>query len=401
MIRLSVQKPSSGQKQRRAEEIRTYSPFRHLVITRLREFYREPAAVFWVYCFPLLLTFTLGLAFRADSATSYDVSIVETESKSKELVDLFNGDSEGRFQVRSLSFEAARTLLRTGKTELVLVPAEVDEVPAEVDEVPAEVDEVSGDRDGADGLAAGSGKDLVYWYDPRNQTSNLAKKAVDDFLQREMGRKDVLDAVDRIMDEPGGRYIDFLIPGLICMNIMGSGLWGVGFAIVDMRIRGLLKRFIATPMKRRDFMLSTMLSRLFFLVPEILLLMLVARFFFDVQIFGNLLLIIGLILFGSFQFAGISLMIACRAKTIETVSGLMNLVMLPNWIFAGIFFSATKFPDFVQWFIQLLPLTPLIDALRGVMLEGHTITDIAAQLAVMLVWTLASFLIALRFFRWS
>lgn len=360
-----------------------FSPVWQLILTRVREFYREPAAVFWVYVFPILITFTLGLAFRAEPKEKHEVSIVKSDQSAK-LMEQLESDPENRFVVRAVSFEEARHLLRTGKTELVLIPGDV---PAKDPGLP---------------VANGPSQDSVtFWFDPRNQNSGLARVAIDDFLQRTQGRQDVFESKTRIMDEPGGRYIDFLIPGLICMNLMGSGLWGVGFAIVDLRIRGLLKRLVATPMRRSDFMLATMISRMFFLIPELLIVIIFAWLVFGVQIYGNIWLVVGLILLGSFQFAGIGLLVASRARTIETVSGLMNLVMLPNWIFAGIFFSSSKFPELMQWFVQALPLTPLVDALRAVMLEEHGILDIAPQLIVISLWTLGSFALALRVFRWN
>lgn len=387
----------------------SFSPIRQLILTRLREFYREPAAVFWVYVFPLLMTLTLGLAFRAEPKVSYDVTVIRSD-RSADITKQLEADKEKRFIVSELPFAEARRLLRTGKTELVLIPSDFDidqELADEEKSGQSSSDSSSGKGPTSDSTttrqesSSGPSEELTYWYDPRNQNSGLAKIAVDDYLQRTGGRKDVFESKARVMDEPGGRYIDFLIPGLICMNLMGSGLWGVGFAIVDLRIRGLLKRFIATPMRRSDFMLATMISRMCFLVPELLIVMIFAWIVFNVQIFGSVWLVVGLILLGSFQFAGIGLLVASRAKTIETVSGLMNLVMLPNWIFAGIFFSSSKFPGFMQWIVQALPLTPLVDALRAVMLEGHGVLDIIPQLIAIVLWTLVSFGLALKLFRWN
>lgn len=360
------------------------SPLWQLVRIRLKEFYREPAAVFWTYCFPLMMTFTLGLAFDADPKESYRLVVVD-QAGALSVMNSFKADD--RFQVSKLNLEDARIQLRTGKTDLVLIP----EPSAES----AEENSMSGS------MKAGAVGEITYWYDPRNQASDLARKAIDDFLQRGAGREDAFVPSIKVMDEPGGRYIDFLVPGLICMNLMGSGLWGLGFAVVDMRIRGLLKRFIATPMKRRDFLLASMISRMFFLIPELLLVLVFAWWVFEFQIFGSIALVLFLILLGSFQFAGIGLLIASRASTIETVSGLMNLVMLPNWIFAGIFFSSSTFPPFMQWFVNLLPLTPLVNSMRAVMLEGQGVAGIFPELIIITAWTVISFALALRFFRWN
>jgi ABC-type multidrug transport system permease subunit len=202
------------------------------------------------------------------------------------------------------------------------------------------------------------------------------------------------------VDEPGGRYIDFLVPGLLGMSLMGGGLWGVGFVTVDMRVRKLLKRFLATPMRKTDFLMGIMISRMLFMVPEVLALLVFARFAFGVVNHGSTLAVTFLILLGAVMFSGIGLLAASRAKTIEAVSGIMNLIMVPMWIFSGIFFSSERFPDAVQPAIQALPLTPLISTLRSVMLEGASLAELVVPIAIMTAWSVVSFVLALRWFRW-
>jgi ABC transporter DrrB family efflux protein len=185
------------------------------------------------------------------------------------------------------------------------------------------------------------------------------------------------------------------------MNLMGGGLFGVGFVLADMRIRKLLKRFLATPMRRSDFLLSVMFSRMIFTVPEVLVLLLFGWLAFDVKNQGSIWALVFLIVFGAASFSGLGLLVASRAKTIETVSGLMNLVMLPMWLLSGVFFSAERFPDMMQPFIQVLPLTALNDALRAVMLEGKSLAELGFELAVLGIWGGLSFAIALKIFRWQ
>ena len=144
--------------------------------------------------------------------------------------------------------------------------------------------------------------------------------------------------------EPGSRYIDFLIPGLIGLNTMGGGLWGIGFLLVNFRIAKLLKCFVATPMPRRDFLLALLGARLTFLIPDLAVLLLLGTLVFGMPIRGSLLLVIAIDVVGALAFAGIGLLVASRAQTTETVSGLMNLVMLPMWLFSGVFFSSERFP---------------------------------------------------------
>ncbi len=203
------------------------------------------------------------------------------------------------------------------------------------------------------------------------------------------------------MEQSGARYIDFLVPGLLGMSLMGGGMWGLGFVTVDMRIRKLLKRFLATPMKKSQFLGGLMMSRMMFMVPEVLILLVFAYFAFDFRIRGSLLDVLVLVLLGAVSFSGLGLLIASRANTIEAVSGLMNLVMLPMWMLSGIFFKSDRFGEAAQPFIKALPLTPLIDSLRGVMLEGATLVDHRWDLLIMIAWGAVSFVLALRWFRWT
>ena len=143
-----------------------------------------------------------------------------------------------------------------------------------------------------------------------------------------------------------------------------------------------------------------MTSRFLFTVPEVIILLLFSRLFFGVACQGSYLTLGLLIVCGTFEFAGIGLLIASRAQTIETVSGLMNAVMVPMWIGSGIFFSTERFPDAMQPFLQALPLTPLIQAMRGVMLEGSSLVAVAPQLALIVAWGVITFGLALRWFRW-
>lgn len=339
-------------------------PLMQLVIARAKEFFREPEAIFWVYGFPILMTVALGVAFREQPEQTFRVEVIGPQA---EVVRTALKE-DSRFRLGDSGEVAAKERLRTGRTDLVVT-------------------------------ASGS-KQFDYLFVPTRPESQLARNEVDLILQMASGRVDAAHVTSTKLDMPGGRYIDFLVPGLLGMGLMGGGLFGVGFVVVDMRMRKLLKRFLATPMRKTDFLASLMISRLIFMVPEVLILLVFAWLVFGVQIAGNPLTVIFFILLGAVSFAGLGLLIACRAKTLETVSGLMNLVMLPMWVLSGIFFSRERFPDFLQPAIRLLPLTALNDALRGVMLEGTGLFSLAHEIIVLVLWGVVSFVVALRFFRW-
>jgi len=241
----------------------------------------------------------------------------------------------------------------------------------------------------------------TYYYDPARPESVLSRAEIDAALQSAAGRKDTLPTSTQSSSEPGSRYIDFLIPGLLGMNLMNSGMWGVGFALVEMRQRKLLKRFVATPMRRSDFLLALTSSRLVLMVIEVGLLLGFGVLVFHMRVQGSILSVIFLGMLGAVTFGGVGLLTACRAQKIESVSGLINLVMMPMWIFSGVFFSYDKFPAMAHPFIRALPLTALNDALRATIIEGASLGSQSGRLLVLAVWGGVSFVLALRWFRWT
>jgi ABC-type polysaccharide/polyol phosphate export permease len=336
-----------------------------LTRVRYREFFREPEAVFWVFIFPVLLAAGLGIAFRNRAPERTAVAVVAVEPDAEELAAALR-KAEG-LDVSLSSDSAAAEALRTGEVSLVVVP---------------------------------TGEKVEYRYDDTRPESRAARLLVDDALQRAAGRQDSIPVADQLVRERGSRYIDFLVPGLLGMNLMGSGIWGVGFAIVDARKKRLLKRLIATPMSKPQFLASFVLSRLTLLFIEVGLLLGFGVLAFGIPLRGSLPLLAAICLVSSLAFTSLGLLIASRVQTLEGASGLMNLAMLPMWIFSGVFFSASRFPESIQPFIQALPLTAVVDALRANILRGAGLQAVAPEIAIIMAWLVVSFLLALKLFRW-
>jgi ABC-type multidrug transport system permease subunit len=244
------------------------------------------------------------------------------------------------------------------------------------------------------------GDPVIYRYDSTRTESGLARLEVDAVLQRARGRTDPVAVRDDRVVAPGSRYIDFLIPGLLGMNLLGSGIWGVGFSVVQARQKKLLKRYMATPMRRSHYLLSFILSRLVFLILEVVGLIGFGWLLFGVAVRGSYVTLAAVTILGAFAFAGLGLLVASRAKTIEGVSGLMNLVMLPMWILSGTFFSSSRFPNAMLPFVKALPLTALNDTLRAVMIDGAGLATLLGPIAIVAVWGAVSFVVALKIFRW-
>jgi ABC-type multidrug transport system permease subunit len=348
----------------RGAEGRVRPPLVELTLARTRELIREPEAVFWVFVFPILLTAILGLAFRSRPPEALPVAVVEGPRAEERLRAL---GAQPELNPSPMPEAEARQALSRGRVVLVV---SADDPP-------------------------------VYAYDPTQPESRAARLAVDAALQSAAGRRDAFTPGRAEQTEPGARYVDFLVPGLLGMNLMGTGMWGIGFSLVVARNGNLLKRLVASPVRRSHLLGAQLIARLLFLVPEAGALLVFAHFALGVPLRGSLLVLTGVSLLGALAFSGLGLLTAARPRTIEGVSGLMNLVMVPMWIFSGIFFSTERFPAAAQPFVQALPLTALNDALRAVMLEGAGLGPLAPELGLLAAWGGVSFAIALRVFRWQ
>lgn len=339
-------------------------PLVQLTLVKIRDLLREKEALFWVFVFPLLLAVALGIAFRGQEASPVPVGVVAGPG-AEGLAGALRGSAQ--LDVREFAGEdEAGDALRRGRVAIVVLP----------------------------------GDPPTYWYDPTRQDSAFARLATDQAVQRGAGRVDPVRPEAREMTETGSRYIDFLLPGLIGMNLMGTGMWGVGYGIVEYRTKGILKRLAATPMRRSHFLLAQILGRLAFVIAEVAVLLGFGRLAFGVPMRGSYALFVAIAVLGGMAFAGIGLSTAARTKTVEGAAGLIQLVQLPMWILSGIFFSTSRFPEAMQPVVKVLPLTALLDALRGVMLDGAGIAQVAGPLAITAAWGATAFALALAGFRW-
>ena len=337
-----------------------YSSLYQLTMVRFRLMVREPELIFWVFFFPILLAVGLGIAFRNRPADVLQVGattaqLTQALAANKGLTAETMDEAEGTHE------------LATGKILFLAIQR-------------------------ADGVA--------YKYDDTNPDARTARLLADRAVQTAAGRKDAVRTANELEHESGARYIDFVVPGLLGMNLMGSAMWGLVFAIVEARHKKLLKRLVASPMPKWQYLASFFLSRLGLLVVEVGVFLGFARLAFHVPFRGPLWVLALLCILSSLVFSALGLLVSSRAKTTEAVSGLMNLVMLPMWILSGIFFSETRFPAAIQPLVRALPLTAVNDALRGNMLQGMGLEQLIAPVAILVAWTVAAFTVSLRIFRW-
>ena len=346
-----------------------------LTLARFREFMREPEAVFWTFVFPLLLAGGLAVAFRDKAPEQAIVALVMPDapdgnaSQVDAALSAASTSSTALVRSRRIPADSANEVLRTGTAALV--------------------------------VTAQPGGGVEYRYDPARPEGRAARQQVDDLLQRVAGRQDVVRFRDVTIRERGSRYIDFFLPGLLAMNIMGSSIWSLAFAIVTQRNKKLLKRLVATPMSRFEYLLSFVLSRLVFLGLELVALLGFGVWVLDVPIRGAIVSLVVMAFVGAAAFGAIGLLVSSRSRTVEGVSGLTNFVMLPMWIFSGVFFSSSNFPAAIQPVVQALPLTALVNGMRAIMLQGASLVTVAPQLTILAAYLVVSLAVALKVFRWQ
>lgn len=353
----------------------------NLINIHIKEFYREPGILFWAFIFPIATAWVLGVAFDPDRTEQIRVGIIEAQQKpllpdeqktlpaagvdnlSNMLNRIKKKQNDTRFSFIYLSRENGMLQLKRNQIAFL----------------------IDFDANG----------DLQYRYDKSNTNARLAQLLFSDLASTKSSTQKVV-----AVKGAGFRYIDFLLPGLIAMGIMNSVVWGVGFGLIELRMRKLLRRMIATPMSKAAFLLSGSISRLLINFAETLLLTVFSILVFDIELQGSVTALILIIVAGNLAFSGISVFLASRASNTRIGNGLVNAVTMPMMVLSGIFFSYANFPEAVIPVLQYLPLTLLADGVREIFNEGAGVEDIM-QYVIILTGTGAAFFAAgIRVFRW-
>jgi ABC-type multidrug transport system permease subunit len=360
-----------------------------LTLASILEKIREPAVLFWGIGFPILMSIGLGLAFTRKSESLRHVALIspDTGSFSVTLRDEQLGTST--FQLDNMTWDEAMVRLKRGHVNLVVTmldsgfrayfdPMNADAQLTYLKLSPA-LDRIPGGtlrRCGTDTVTGGS----------------IPAIELD---SRSGNRTEIVP-----LTVTGTRYIDFLIPGMIAMGVMFSCLWGLGYGIIESRSKKLLRRMVATPMKKSNYLISLITVRMGMNIIEAGLLFLFAWLAFGNTIQGSVAALLVLFLAGNIAFSGIGIFLASRTSRTEIANGFINLVTMPMMVLSGIFFSYHNFPDWAISIIRPLPLTMYTDGIRSIFIEGAGFAETVFSSAILFFTGIIFFVAGLKIFKW-
>jgi ABC-type multidrug transport system permease subunit len=363
------------------------NPLIQLIIIQFKEFLREPGVLFWSFLFPVLIALGLGMAFNKKNEMKKDVAVIENQvmrnSAFRNILHLYakidSINEKIRYSIRTgsektgfitfrfmpASWNIAEKMLKQGKVLIILEEKD---------------------------------KKLYYHYDPLNTDAQLTYMQLTSLISE--GIPDEPAAEIKPLTQKGTRYIDFLIPGLIAMNMMMSSMWGVSYTLIEKRSKKLMRRMVATPMRKSDFMLAQLVTRFVLCTVEAIILYVFAWYFFSISIEGSILALLVLFLAGMIFFTGLAILISSRTSNTEVGNGLINVVVMPMMILSGIFFSYHNFPDPFVKIIQKLPLTVLADGIRSIFIEGAGFAETYIASIILLTLGLIAFITGLKIYKW-
>jgi ABC-2 type transport system permease protein len=341
-----------------------------LISTQFKSFFREPAIIFWAIIFPILMAWVLGIAFTQKGELTKTVYVIE-------------GNANER--ISSLKGEKVLGKETGNPTKITFIHATKDDALVAI-------------KRGEIALfMEAKNNSIIYTFDPSNPDAQLTHL----ILERELNQPQLKNASSIApLTNRGSRYIDFLIPGLIAFGIMNSCLWGISWNLIEFRMKKLLRRMVATPMKKSSFLGAYLITRIIISLFESTLLFLFAYFYFGTVIEGSIPGLILVYLSGIFAFSGLAILVASRTQNTQVGNGLINVVVLPMTILSGIFFNYHNFPDWAIPVIKALPLTLVADTIRAIFIEGAGFADAIIPTAILTAVGATCFSLGLRIFKW-
>ena len=357
-----------------------------LTYTSFLETTREPEVLFWGILFPVLISIGLGLAFTQNSVSKFQVMLV--------------GEQQTKFDSILVAHTAPNKI--SGKNALTWRIQDNTLGDIEFNFIRSDWDAsiIALKRGEADVILSDSMGAVRYYFDPHNSQAQLVYMKLSALLKSPGQTVITNEASISPLTLKGVRYIDFLIPGLIAFGVMGSIMWGISYTIIEKRSQKLLRRLVATPMKKSNFLIALMFVRILMNVVEALVLFFFAWLIFDIRIQGNIGALIVLFLAGNIAFTGIAVLISSHTSKTEVGTGWINAVQMPMMILSGIFFSYHHFPEWSIGIIKVLPLTAFADGMRSIFNEGAGWMEILTPSIALSAFGIICFITGLKLFKW-
>jgi ABC-2 type transport system permease protein len=367
-----------------------------LISALFREIIREPGVLFWGILFPILMSLGLGLAFSKKADVIRKVAIINNTPKSGEVtqntiiasflqnncennISHENEDWHWKYVIKdeklgnsiflfyTMKWDGAMKLLKRGTINVLL---------------------------------AGFRDSLEYHFDPMNSDAELTYLKLSSIVGKGATLAVRGNSEIKPLTVTGTRYIDFLVPGLITMGVMMSCMWGISYGIIEKRSKKLLRRLVATPMKKSHFLIALITVRILMNLIESMVLLVFSLFVFKMTIQGDITAFILMYLAGNIAFAGIAVFVSCHTSNTEVGNGLINFVVFPLMMLSGIFFSYQNFPDWSVGVIRNLPLTMMTDGIRSIFNEGAGYHEVAIPIFILLATGILFFTAGLKVFKW-
>ncbi|GHU88396.1 ABC transporter permease [Bacteroidia bacterium] len=347
---------------------------------------REPEVLFWGMIFPVLISIGLGLAFTQQTESKFNIILVEKNpTELDSLLNIYGREAQSKGEKVQYWKVSDKTL---GNTEFKFSHSDWNSAI------------VSLKRGEADLIVTDSLGKTSYHFDPHNSQAQLVYMKLSALIKSPASTMNIVNTDIEPLTLKGVRYIDFLIPGLIAFGLMSSIMWGISYTIIERRSQKLLRRMVATPMKKSNFLISLMFVRILMNVVESLILLFFAWLIFDIHIQGNIGALIVLFLAGNLAFTGIAILVACNTTKTEVGTGWINAVQMPMMLLSGIFFSYHNFPEWSIGTIKLLPLTALTDGIRSIFNEGAGWMEVIYPTFALSALGLICFVIGMKLFKW-
>lgn len=356
------------------------------VLTELRLYSRSVGSLAWSFIFPIFVIFSLGFYYGSDSTVKQFIGFADEDQTLVSRMFLSILQSEpGQFTVVEGTATQLDSLLHAGKISAVvrLFPGFSD--------------------------ASVTGNSPVYY--SVNPYLSGAQPALDLYLKKSVQdlNLELMTARKRVVvleQDPDSRpvaasgYVDFLIPGMIGLQIMSACLWGIGFLLINYREKGNLKQLALTPVRKSVYISAFISSRFLFQILQIVFILVCSFQAFPVHMQGSWVSFFVVITLGTLMFMALGFLIASLADTVELAIGINNILFFLMIALGGVFFSTSNLPEWAQWFTGLFPLTHFIEALRGIFNDGVSILDLGKELAILTAWMIVCFALSIRYFRW-